>query len=151
MNGNERVSLQYSISLSELPTEVSRLINKVAGQVKECHNEMLPALVDMDDDSRLELKTCKALSNIRDTLAASVCVLDDVNNIIEGYVRHQTRPPEQATPQATAIDPSQAPTAHHLTDPLAMSGAMAELQKKLKLFQQPGMVENEEPTATERE
>ena len=156
MNGNERVSLQYSISIDELPEEVSRLVDKVSTQVANCHTTMLPQLIKMGPNERLSLAACQSINEVRDQLTAALCVLDDVNNIVEGYVKHQahTLEPPPATPKeappAMPTESGATPTAHYVTDPLAMSNAMTELQQKLKLFQT-GTPPNEEPTATERE
>jgi|7_EtaG_2_1085326.scaffolds.fasta_scaffold07682_5 hypothetical protein len=148
MNENERVTLQYTISLKELPGEVSRLVQKAATSVGECHDDIMPGLINMDAPDRLDLKTCHVIAEARERLTTAACALDDVNNIIEGYMRHRTQPP--APQQQPSQEQDTPPTAHYVTDPLAMSGAMAELQEKLKLFQQQDPVSNEEPATAER-
>ena len=149
MNENERVTLQYTISLKELPQEVSRLVQKAATSIAQCHADIMSGLTDVDTSDRLDLKTCQAIAEARECLTTAVCALDDVHNIIEGYVRHQTQPPQAAAPQPSQ-EQDTPPTAHYVTDPLAMGSAMAELQQKLKVFQQQNTVPNEESAAAER-
>ena len=149
MNDKQRVSIQYSIAMTELPEEVSRLVKKVDTQISTCHNKILPSLTKMDSEERLDLKTCALLEEARETLAGAMCVLDDIDNIIQGYVRHQTQP---AQTQPAIEPPHVPPTTHHVTDPLAMmGGTVAELQEKLKLFQQQGAAPHEDTTSTQTE
>tara|TARA_Y100000817_G_scaffold209357_1_gene164248 strand:- start:1 stop:459 length:459 start_codon:yes stop_codon:yes gene_type:complete len=152
MKENERVSLQYSIALHELPQEVSRLVDKVATQLEWCHTQSAPTLARMGANERLTLAGCREVDALRDELTSAVCVLDDIHNIIEGFVKHQAQAiePTQVAPSQEGAEGTIPPTAQYVTDPLAMATAMTELQQKLKLFQDIP-VTNEEPAPTERE
>ena len=99
MNNNQRVNLQYSISLKELPGEVDRLIDKAVNQIKDCHTSTNAELKKEKPQDNLSLKTVDAITKARDSLAAAICALDDLTNIINGYIRYRSQPTESEGPQ----------------------------------------------------
>ena len=149
MNNNQRVNLQYSISLKELPGEVDRLIGKVVNQIKDCHTSTNAELKKEKPQDNLSLKTVDVVNKARDSLTSAICTLDDLTNIINGYIRYRTEPTESEAPPPEQQLVQQAEPSLPATTP-QLPFPVEELADKIKLFQQQHAgVENEEPHSIE--
>jgi hypothetical protein len=149
MNDDYRVNLQYSISLKELPGEVDRLIDKVVNQIKDCHTSTAAGLRKEKTQDNLSLKTVDAITKARDSLTAAVCALDDLTNIINGYIRYRSQPADPEGPQREQQSAQEAESPLSTAIP-QLPFPMEELADKMKLFkQQYAGVENEEPHSIE--
>ena len=101
MNNNERVTLQYSISLEELPTEMKRLAQKVTN----CHTSKLSKKIKrFDTFSEEELLSPAFLATVED-LRTELFRLDstcsDMQNILSGFLNiGNEQQQEDATSQA---------------------------------------------------
>ncbi len=80
---NERVSIQYSIPMKELPEEVRRLISKVNTEL-----ELLKE-VELWQRDILSMAMFYNIDEIRHRLAAIDSMCEDINAIIQGYVSHR--------------------------------------------------------------
>jgi len=142
MDDNYRVNLQYSIALKELPGEVTRLIEKATAEFNRCYDTLLPRIQEGDEEDKLSLKTCAAISETRISLAATACTLEDIENIIQGYVAHKAQDTEAPAPSPAPTSPAATP---QQLDPLLSSGALDELSSKLRLFQEQAGKDSEKP------
>ncbi len=83
---NQRVSLQYSIELSQLPEEVLRL----ARQSNKILNSPAPGgiddLLEMQGDEILSLRAIQCIENERQKFLDAGYILDDMVNINNGYI-----------------------------------------------------------------
>ena len=133
---SQRVNIQYSIDLEELPSEVDRLSNK-------CYNELEVSLAASEGILQTNMMSVDGLDKISDlrlSLAKTDHILDDLSKIITGYLRMAVIPqrdmpeyPQEPAPQTSPFD-------QKTVDP----STIQELQNKLNNFK--NMVDNENPT-----
>jgi hypothetical protein len=114
---SQRVNIQYSIDLDELPDEVDRLVDKFGDEIvttSEIFSEMSPEAISISG--------LQSINDLRMSLARADHILDDVSKIISGYIRMNTSTqPEQEEQQ---VQNPFAPNAETLDG----------LEKKLKSF-----------------
>ena len=87
----ERVNIQYSIDLEELPTEVLRLVHRASTIHNEVMAEDLAFLSAVEEKHALSLNTLSAIDVARKKLAAVDYALNDVSNIINGFLTFQVQ------------------------------------------------------------
>jgi hypothetical protein len=141
-NENTRVTLQYSITLDELPSEVKKLSDKIS----KSQFSILKNLIErMDTLSKQEIVSENLLNNIalvRDSLSDMDHIASDIQNIVSGYIEMEQKP----QPQDDA--PAQVPT--HLVDPL--HSEPTELVEKMRLFRDNQVIDvDQKPTASSKE
>lgn len=93
MNPHQRINIQYSISMDELPTEVLRVYNKSLEQLK---NIQLP---ELGQSEILNSSVTKLIDETRQELAKADLVLSDVQSIINSYVEYEMSLVAQASQQ----------------------------------------------------
>ena len=128
---SQRVNIQYSIDLEELPEEVERLIVKFGSEIErtaELYHEF-PA-------DPISVSGLQEINNLRMSLAAADHVLDDVTKIVTGYIRMNTESQTQETSQQ-----QQQPQQPNPFMPTADS--LGSLEEKLKEFAE--RTRNEQP------
>ena len=83
----QRVNLQFSIDIDELPSEIQRLIKKNTNQLYNCYE-----LSDRIEDSEemFSLNTIQKLDTIRQNLASIDQSLADAQNIVKGFLNFLT-------------------------------------------------------------
>jgi|3_EtaG_2_1085321.scaffolds.fasta_scaffold11282_4 hypothetical protein len=139
MNNDERVSLQYSIKLQDLPNEIARLIDKASSIQTDQLGKRFKKLKLAES---YELLTPDALSDIqqlRFTLSDVDATLGDIENIVTGFISMQE---EGKSPPAQ--DDELPPTEFEISDELSEA---SELVDKLRLFREKGKLRNaEEPS-----
>ena len=140
MDSNTRVTLQYSISLGELPTEVDRLWARIQTNIEDVAQHQLSKVAQTN--TKLSLETSEILVQIKNCLSATMCMVEDLETIVNGYLSYKARPPEETT---TAPGPVQEYT------PPASSVDVGDLMSKLNAFKQLSGVENEEPHTIEEQ
>ena len=104
---NQRVNIQYSVDLEQLPQEVSRLLGIAFTKLRTTTTDGPEGVVN--NGEILSLASVETISTLRKSLAEVDYMLEDVTNIINGYLSFKSRPPEQApTPENIAsIDTSE--------------------------------------------
>jgi hypothetical protein len=85
----QRVNIQYSVELDELPDEVNRLFGDAIRQ--------LDALSPVGGTGTEGLEK---LDTLRHRLAKIDIMLGDIQNIVEGYVRFKTQPEHPRVPDS---------------------------------------------------
>ena len=83
MQGQQRINIQYTISLDELPTEVTRVYKKALSQFK---NVQLP---ELSKNEILTSSVVKMIDEARQSLAKTDLVLADVQSIVNSYVEYE--------------------------------------------------------------
>tara|TARA_Y100000593_G_scaffold44529_1_gene84942 strand:- start:639 stop:1067 length:429 start_codon:yes stop_codon:yes gene_type:complete len=81
----QRVNLQYTIDIEELPKETSRLVTKAHEETEECLC-MLSKIAEQENVLTLENLEC--VERARHTLTGIDYALQDIHNIIKGYINH---------------------------------------------------------------
>ena len=109
-----RVNIQYSVDLDDLEMEVVRMI-KETGNKLEGYGEDLGHLVGLSADRpSLSLGTLKDLMEFRVKIAKVDYALEDMANIISGYLRYELEPEESQLPAMEAgeqLEPAEETTA----------------------------------------
>ncbi len=93
MNPHQRINIQYSISMEELPNEVHRVYNKSLEQLK---NIQIP---ELDTTELLNSTATKMIDEARQQLAKADLMLADVQSIINSYVEYELSLSAQASQQ----------------------------------------------------
>ena len=99
----KRVNIQFSIELDELPTEVSRLLEKSSEYVNDgskLYNNI------SRNGNNLTSETWEEIDNIRICLTKADQVLDDLQKIIGGYMKMKS---EIVQPRATTASQEEEP------------------------------------------
>jgi hypothetical protein len=115
----QRVNISYSIDIEELPGEVSALINKAQAGIEELGEANRVWEIDF-----LSLATVNKIGELRECMTKVDYILNDVTNIINGYIYYQTQPSQDMNTDASLA-----------TD---MDGLEAKLEEFKKAFGQPG-------------
>ena len=93
----QRVNIQYSIDIEKLPTEVTRLLESAYENLGNVHTEWKL------DDTPISLETLEKIDKIRIRLADIDYLLNDVNQIITGYLAYKSQ--EAAMPPPDTLSP----------------------------------------------
>jgi Mg2+ and Co2+ transporter CorA len=86
----QRVNIQYSVELEDLEEEVNRLYS----------NAITHLIVLPDSCINLGTEGLEKVDSLRQRLAKTDIMLGDIQNIIEGYVRFKTQPPQTQAPES---------------------------------------------------
>jgi|ETNvirenome_6_85_1030632.scaffolds.fasta_scaffold00198_24 hypothetical protein len=103
----QRVNIQYSIDLDNLPEEAKRLLNTAVIKLKHGITDILPSLSQREMGEMLTLSTINDIERLRKTLSDADFILNDTMNIINGYISHLSSPPAQPQQQVrtpTSVD-----------------------------------------------
>jgi len=101
----QRVNIQYSIDLEELPWEVNSLISRASTKLVKASNTLSDIHQRGATTSLLTLKAIKDISLLRESLANIDFILEDTTNIISGYINHTTKDNSQQELTQTAQPP----------------------------------------------
>ena len=88
---NQRVSLQYSIELSQLPEEVLRLAKQSSKILNGTAVGGIEDLLEMQGDEILSLRAIQCVENERQKFLDAGYILDDIVNIINGYISYKVQ------------------------------------------------------------
>ena len=91
MSNKERVNIQYSIDLEELPAEASRLIERASMIARDDLASCFQELKETQDSEVLSLNTLSCIDVTRKKLAAIDYALSDVSDIINGFLHFQVQ------------------------------------------------------------
>ena len=93
----QRVTIQYSIDVDNLPNEVKRLMEDVNSQICELREQDVKWAADLLTPAASEL-----IKETREKLSAIDHTLQDVDTIITGYLQYKFAPPSPTEqPQQT--------------------------------------------------
>lgn len=101
MNPHQRINIQYSIAMDELPDEVHRVYKKSLEQLRDIQ------LPEFQTSELLNSSVTKLIDEARQDLAKVDLMLSDVQSIINSYVEYEISLAAQASQQdAQAPDTS---------------------------------------------
>jgi len=110
----ERVNIQYSIDWEELPAEVYRLLSRAneiySGDLKKAAAE----LVKIDKNTALSLDTLSSIDITRKKLAAMDYALNDVADIVNGYLHFKVQTTLQEHQDTQMSPPGPTPVPPHI-------------------------------------
>jgi|TARA_R110000737_G_scaffold228842_1_gene242735 hypothetical protein len=90
---SQRVSIQYSVDLDELGIEVQRLIEGSLVQIQH----MVGKCNQIEQTDPLTIKNCDLINDIRQHLSKADQTLNDVTNIISGYLTYKSNITQDTT------------------------------------------------------
>lgn len=90
----DRVKIAYSIEIEDLPAETLRLWDKAATQMAGLLDN--PEVEEIQNNT-LSLPALGVIEALRRQLSSIDFALDDLSNIIQGYIQYQTAPPPVTT------------------------------------------------------
>ena len=138
MNNNERVTLQYSIAIEELPEEVTRLVKKASSTQSRELSRQFKKLLSNESYEFLTFEVLNNVQQLRQTLASIDITLGDIENIIEGFFSMQQEQQEQKPMEIP-------PTVHRTIDDLEQA---SDLVEQLRLFKEKAILDEQESTQT---
>jgi hypothetical protein len=94
----QRINIQYSIDLEELPTEVKRLYEQAVSKLGEA------TLPELREENLLTSSTIKIIDQVRQNLAQSDIVLNDIQSIVSSYVEYELSLSQPQEPAPERID-----------------------------------------------
>jgi hypothetical protein len=97
---SQRVNIQFSIDLEELPAEVERLVDKFGDEL-ETTSELFSELAE----DVISIAGLEDLNGLRLSLARADHILDDITKIAGGYIQMKTQPQEQEQQEADRLNP----------------------------------------------
>jgi len=83
----QRVNIQYSVEIEELPLEVTRLLQ---GALIEFESARTNTLGEVNEKTLMSLDTVAEIDTIRAQLTRIDFVLSDVNNLVNAYLNYRT-------------------------------------------------------------
>ena len=122
----QRVNIQYSVDIEDLPQEVERMANKAFYQLTTLAEQS-----QATPSPTLSLDSHRQIDELRRELATLDIALSDLNNLIGSYLAYKTqqimKDPAASAPETAELDPEQLGET-----PLPLS----ELQEKIAHFKQ---------------
>ena len=110
----QRVNIQFSIDLSELPSEVSRLFGKSCTHTQDAEN----LLHEISSNGHtLSVGSLADIDAARLSLTKADLVLDDLQKIIRGYLRMKTEAQAEESTPAPQEAPPRMMTPHPTKNP----------------------------------
>ena len=92
----QRVNIQYSIDVKELPGEMEGFLSKAERKLGKCHQELQKLIARYQRDILMTPVCSEEISALRQTLADVDFILEDTTTIINGYVAYQVRPKDSS-------------------------------------------------------
>jgi uncharacterized damage-inducible protein DinB len=140
---SQRVNIQYSIEIEQLPNEVDRLV-KVAQKQLESLSSM--NISDNAEEADISLQSVFNINEIRAEIASLDHALMDVANIMNGYINFLTSAPQQEEIEETP----QAQEETELYPANEVTSTLDDLESKLQQFKTNSTRNNYDPVTTQK-
>ena len=127
----QRVNIQYSVDMDELPEEVHRLLKKGETTLKNICEEEMHELVSIKENEILSVQVLDAVDEMRKKLAATDYVLNDVANIINGFINYKVAPPKK---DSQTVETSELPPEFKDPENIANEAVMTDLKYRIDEF-----------------
>ena len=85
----QRINIQYSIDLDELPSEVGKLVLKAVDKLSGCNASIKQIQKEYNQKTMMTTASTHDISLLRMRLADVDYILGDIDNLIKSYVSHQ--------------------------------------------------------------
>lgn len=141
---SQRVNIQYSINIDELPNEVNRLVNNAHAELAELSSMRVS---NGDVEHEISLQSISSINEMRTKIASIDHCLMDVANIMNGYINYLTTPAEQENQDETVVEP-QSYDGTELYPANEVSNKVSELESKLNKFKSNTAQESYDPVST---
>ena len=108
---NKRITIQYSIKLGDLASEVERLYVQAADKLKSI------SLDKTEPEGILDSSVVKKIDQIRQELSAADLMLLDIQSIVGSYIQYEVSLNTPDTPQANTPDEIEQQMVSHVVEP----------------------------------
>ena len=139
---SQRVNIQYSIDIDELPVEIDRLVKDVQGRL----NNLSHMDIFENQHDAISLKSISNMNKIRETLGSIDHSLVDITNIMNGYINFMTSSPDNEAEENVPIEHNET----ELYPATEVKNKFDDLESKLEQFKQNSKQENYDPVATQK-
>tara|TARA_B100000902_G_C27071049_1_gene794040 strand:+ start:35 stop:499 length:465 start_codon:yes stop_codon:yes gene_type:complete len=125
---SQRVNIQYSVNIEELPSELDRLSKLIDSELKQLSSM---ALADGDEEVDISLQSIFNINEIRSKIASIDHSLLDVANIMNGYINYLTTPEKQ---EDENTENQEVESELYPATEVNAGGKLDELESKLQQF-----------------
>ena len=121
---SQRVNLQYSIDIEQLPTEARRLL--LSAHKSLTQGASIISAADESGNDILTVESLKTIDEVRTAMMNADYILADIQNIIKGYLNYvSSETSEKEQPEQQMMN----------SDYFQDTDLMNDLQQKLEQFQ----------------
>jgi len=139
----QRVNIQYSIEIDQLPSEVDRLARVVEDELQSLSSMKIS---DDTEQADISLQSVFRINEIRSKIASLDYALMDVANIMNGYINYLSSPPQsEETEEATqeSAEPELYPAGE-------VTAKFNDLESKLQQFKSNSTQDHYDPVTTQK-
>tara|TARA_R100001591_G_scaffold46520_1_gene57365 strand:+ start:260 stop:721 length:462 start_codon:yes stop_codon:yes gene_type:complete len=140
---SQRVNIQYSIEIDQLPNEVDRLVKVVQNDLESLSSMKIS---DNAEEADISLQSVFNINEIRAKIASLDHALMDVANIMNGYINFLTSPPQQEE----AEESHEVQEENELYPASEVTGKFDDLESKLQQFKSNNTHNNYDPVTTQK-
>ena len=140
---SQRVNIQYSIEIDQLPNEVDRLVKVVQNDLESLSSMKIS---DNAEEADISLQSVFNINEIRAKIASLDHALMDVANIMNGYINFLTSPPQQEE----AEESHEAQEESDLYPASEVTSKFDDLESKLQQFKSNNTHNNYDPVTTQK-
>ena len=126
----QRVNIQYSIDIGDLPAEVARLMQKSVDTLADISENEAKELSSFDEKNLLSIHSLEVVEETRRKLAAVDYILNDITNIVDGFIKYKTTPPATAPEEKLPEMPPEFRNPEMLSD----ETTLADLKSRIEDF-----------------
>jgi hypothetical protein len=102
----QRITIQYSVDLEDLESEVGTMIKHASQKLEECGEDLGHTVGMTSAGPNLTLRMLGELTDMRERLGKIDYALVDISNIISSYVQYTAQPPQQPEVQPSEVSAS---------------------------------------------
>ena len=152
MENKTRVSLQYGITIDELPSEIERLSAKVTNKYFDEFAKLIERANTCSDQDYLSNVYLDTISRMRHVAQSIDSVTSDIENIISGYLEMSQNNNTQQEVDAEEL-PVEGPPPVQYTTTESLPDSAVDLVEKMRLYRErQALVQDEqEPPQTTTE
>ena len=138
---NQRVNIQYSIDIEELPFEVKRLLKRAHDLTSQLEKQDFSTLDKITPGSALSLSTLQEVDVLRKKIAGVDYVLNDVSSIINGFLDFKLKASQPTSDKETQGAEMPPPPSHPALPPedsvdSQLYEKFSNIQQQLNNFQE---------------
>lgn len=144
---SQRVNIQYSIDIEDLPNEVNRLLSVAQSELNNLSSMNISAEAEQPE---ISLQTVFNINEIRAKIASVDHALSDISNIMNGYINYLTAPQQQEEEAEEPIETPEVYDGDELYPATEVVDKLGELESKLQQFKSTSTKENYDPVTTQK-
>lgn len=140
---SQRVNIQYSIEIDQLPNEVDRLVKVVQNDLQSLSSMKIS---DNAEEADISLQSVFNINEIRAKIASLDHALMDVANIMNGYINFLTSPPQQEETEES----HEVQEENEIYPASEVTSKFDDLESKLQQFKSNNTHNNYDPVTTQK-